>query len=74
LFADVPRDYPDAQGYIEGYHIDSLLGLQLFAEACARHGLDGADLPPRHARVKLVPGWDAKRLEREETKPSPVPV
>lgn len=33
LFADDPSQYPGVKGFVDGYHIDSELGLRLFADA-----------------------------------------
>lgn len=35
----------NAHGYIDGYHIDSEVGLRLFCDAVRRHGLDKAERP-----------------------------
>lgn len=43
LFADDPALYPGARGYVEGYDIDSELGLRIFADGARRYGLAGAE-------------------------------
>ena len=54
VFADDPAAHPEVMGYVDGYHIDSELGLRVFADALYAAGLVGDDLPPAHARVKAA--------------------
>lgn len=39
-FVDHPSKEPDAEGFVPTYHIDTQIGLRVFADALRRHGLD----------------------------------
>lgn len=57
VFSDEPNHWPKAQDYVDGYHIDTELGLRLFADAAADFGMARAALPEHHARLALEPQW-----------------